>query len=200
MDNLKQFFERDPSVMNLFQLQQLQFNNARKRRVIMFSIGFFGLILLYTYAMYKQQFLINLMNREIRSDNPKVQAYTIIMGSRLSPQNLALVAEFPSLYWLLGYSNRYTGPLLEAIMQLESPTPERIVLAMSLLEGGLTVNSASTTPPTLFQELLVQVFPQDTYRAPNIFVPPTPAMTTFGYIKEALPFAGMALMLPMLFP
>lgn len=157
-------------------------------------------VAMYVKAMYNQQDVIHVFEQNIDSSIPSIQMQAYMLGSLINPQRIALVCEYPMLTWWLGYTSPYTGPVISALAKLE-PSVERVVMALTLLESGLVVNpDGKTVPPTIFQEVLRQVYPADTWHPPPpVLKPPSFQKKTVSMFNQVLPwimqlgmFAAMA--------
>ena len=155
----------------------------------------FFLVAFYVKAMFNQQAVISIFEQDIDTDNREIRMQAYMLGALLNPQRIALICEYPMMYSWLGYTSPYTGPVVRALTELE-PSIERVVMALTLLESGLVVSQdGKTVPPTLFQEVLRQVYPTDDYKPPVVIKPasiPKKAVNTFD---QVMPWAMQGLML-----
>jgi len=159
----------------VFTLLQRDADIARNIRVTFVLIAIGSVIAFYFVALYQQSDIINLMNQNIDTTDIQLQQQIFLLGELLNPVRLAFVLQYPTMYWFFGYSNKYTGRILGTILAVESPTPQRLVRALALLESGITV-LPTTVPPTLLQAVIDQVFPRNTYQS-SLQIPPAPLVT-----------------------
>jgi hypothetical protein len=159
----------------------------------------FIIVFMYAKAVYNQRDVIAVFNRDIDTQNLEIMNGAHMLGPLLSPSRIALICEFPGLYTILGYSSPYTGPIVKALTALQ-PSSERVVLAMMLLENGLAVQPG-TSPPTIFQEVINNVFPKDTFVPPQpIIKPPSAVKQAATTAEQIMPIVMQAVFfLPMIF-
>lgn len=171
----RNLFTRYPTPTDVFTLLQRDADIARNIRVTFVLIAIGSVIAFYFVALYQQSDIINLMNQNIDTTDIQLQQQIFLLGELLNPVRLAFVLQYPTMYWFFGYSNKYTGRILGTILAVESPTPQRLVRALALLESGITV-LPTTVPPTLLQAVIDQVFPRNTYQS-SLQIPPAPLVT-----------------------
>lgn len=198
MNRVKSLFTKYPEPTDLFSLQMRESNIKQNMRTFALIGLFLFAVIMFFKAVYNQQDIINTMNQTIDTNDTQLLMYIQLLGVKISPVRLALLLEFPGLYWILGYQNQFTAPILSTILALESPVPQRVIRTLALLETGLTI-SPSTTPPTLLQEVLNQVFPKNeqfksTFVLPQITPAPSAAANVMSIVQQVMPFAMFMLM------
>ena len=161
----------------------------------MVMVIMFLLVAFYVKAMYSQQDVIRIFEQDIDTDKRQILMQAYMLGALLNPQRIALICEYPMLYGWLGYTSPYTGPVVKALTTLE-PSIERVVMALTLLESGLVVSQdGKTVPPTLFQEVLRQIYPTDDYKPPLVIKPPSIPKRVTNTFDQVMPWAMQLLML-----
>ena len=156
------------------------------------------LVVLYVKALYNQSDVIAVFQEDIVSNKPDIMMQAYILGPLLSPQRIALLCEYPMLYSWLGYTSPYTGTVVKALVQLDPPILV-VVEALTLLESGLVVDTANTDPPTIYNQVLKQVYRQDTYVPPKVVKPPSVPKQTASVFNQIAPWImQVAMILPML--
>jgi len=183
---LRSVFIKPPPAQSVLELMNQQQIRSRAIQTWMLIGLMFIIVFMYVKAMYNQRDVIDVFNRDIDTQNESIMNGAHILGPLLSPSRIALICEFPGTYKILGYSSPYTGPIVKALAELQ-PSPERVVLALMLLENGIQVQPG-TNPPTIFQEVMNHVFVKDTFVPPKpIITPPTPVKQAATTMEQIMP-------------
>lgn len=161
-------------------------------RLVIGIILFGSVVFMYTRAIYAQSAVIKMFQQPFDTQKDTVRQQAVLLGALLSPQRIALLCEYPALYSLLGYTSPYTGPVVSALVALD-PSVETAVSALMLLESGLVVDTTKTSPPTLFGEVVRNLYPADTFKAPPIIHPVPPVKEATNLVKTYAPLAMNAL-------
>lgn len=173
----------------------------RRRAVQTWALVFilFGILTMYVRAVYNQAAVIHIFEQPIDTEKDVIRQQAVLLGALLSPQRIAMLCEYPMLYSFLGYTSPYTGPVVKALADLE-PSVERVVMALTLLEGGLVVDTTQTNPPTVFNEVIRQIYPGNDFSPPTIIHPPSPVQAASSTISQIIPVIMQAVFfIPMIF-
>jgi len=155
-------------------------------------------VVLYVKALYNQSDVIAVFEEDIVSDKPDIMMQAYMLGPLLSPQRIALLCEYPMLYSWLGYTSPYTGTVVKALVQLDPPILV-VVEALTLLESGLVVDTANTNPPTIYNQVLRQIYKQETYHAPTVVKPPSVPKQATSVLNQIAPWLmQIGMIVPML--
>lgn len=197
-DSIRSLFTQAPEAHTVFDLLLQDRDRRANLRKGALIVLLFIVISMYAMAMYNQQDVIGIFEEPIDTNKKSIRQQATMLGALLSPQRIALICEYPMLYSFLGYTSPYTGPVVKALAALE-PSIERVVIALTLLESGLVVDTTKTQPPTMFNEVVRQIYPADNFQPPQIIKAPTIPQQTTSMVQQILPYAiNFLMMAPML--
>ena len=199
LEKARGVFLQTDDATSVLELLNREHNHRRAIQTWVLVFLFFAMMVMYVRAMFNQGDVISIFEQPIDTEKMIIRQQAVLLGSLLSPQRIALLCEYPALYSFLGYTSPYTGPVVKALAGLD-PSVERVVMALTLLESGLVVDTAQTNPPTIFNEIVRQIYPGNNFVPPKIIYPPSIPQRTTSTLSQVMPMVMQAVFfLPMIF-